>query len=41
MSYIELDKGNIKEYKVKVIYDSIVYTRKLEDHLLNFYYLIF
>ncbi len=37
---IELDKGNSKEYEVKAIRDSTVYTRELKGYLLGFYYLI-
>lgn len=37
---IKLDKGNSKKYKVEEIYDSIVYTCELKDHLLGLYYLI-
>ena len=37
---IKLDEGNSKEYKVKVIYNSMVYASELEDHLSSLYYLV-
>ena len=37
---IELDKGNSKEYEVKTICYSAVYTSKSENHVLGFYYLV-
>ena len=37
---IELDAGNSKEYEVDVIWDSALYTNKLESgHLPSVYYL--
>lgn len=33
--------GDGKEYKVKTICDSAVYTRESEDYLSGFYYLVF
>lgn len=41
MSQIELDKGTRKEYEVKAIYDSTIYTRESKSHLLGLYYLVF
>ena len=38
---IELDKGNSKEYKVEIIYNSAVYTKELEGHLKGYNYLVF
>ncbi len=32
--------GDGKEYKVEVIYDSAIYARESEDHLLGLYYLV-
>lgn len=42
MSHMKLDKGNNKEYKVKVICDSEIYAKKLDSghYLLDFYYLV-
>ena len=39
---IELDfeADNSKMYKVKAIWDSVVYVRKLEGHLPELYYLV-
>ena len=39
-SQIELDEANSEEYKIKAIYDSAVYARELESHLLGLYYLV-
>ena len=36
----EFDVGNNKEYEVKAIIDSAVYTKKAEGHLLGLYYLV-
>lgn len=41
MFQIELDEGNSKEYKIETIHNSEIYVRKLEDHLLSLYYLVF
>ena len=39
---LELDVGNesSKDYKVEVIWDSVVYVRELEEYLPGFYYLV-
>ncbi len=37
---IELNKGDRKKYKVKVICDSAVYVRESESYLPGFYYLV-
>lgn len=37
----EFDTGNNKEYKVEVIKDSAIYTKKPERHLSVLYYLVF
>lgn len=34
------EAGNSKEYKVKAIWDSIVYAREIEDHVSELYYLV-
>ena len=36
----KFNKGNDKEYKVKAIQNSAVYTKKANGHLLGLYYLI-
>ena len=38
----ELNTNNesSKEYKIEAIWDSMVYARELEGHLLGFYYLV-
>lgn len=38
---LEFDAGNNKEYKIKAIRDSTVYTKKAERYLSDLYYLIF
>ena len=40
---IEFDAGDndSKEYKIEAIWDSVVYTRESESHLLGLYYLVF
>lgn len=41
MSKLEFkNNGNGKEYKVKIISNSIVYVRKSEVHLLGYYYFV-
>lgn len=38
---IELNKGNSKEYEVKVIFDSQIFTKKSDSsYLLGLYYLV-
>lgn len=34
------NNGGSKKYKVKAIHDNAVHTSKLEDYLLDFYYLV-
>lgn len=42
MLEIEVEVGNNINYKLKTIWNGVVYARKLViGHLLNFYYLIF
>lgn len=36
----EFKIGNDKKYKIKTIQDNIVYTKKLDRHLVGLYYLI-
>ena len=36
----EFDIGDNKKYKIKVIRDIAVYTKKVERHLLGLYYLV-
>ena len=38
---LDAGDGDSKEYKVKAIYDSTVYIKKSENHLLGLYYLVF
>ena len=37
---LEFDADNSEEYKMEEIWDSAIYVRKLESHLLGLYYLI-
>ena len=38
----KLDIGkNSNEYKVKPLWNSVIYTKQLVDHLLKLYYMIF
>ena len=37
----EFDINNNKEYKIKVIRNSIIYIKKAEKHLISLYYLVF
>lgn len=37
---IKKNSGNNKVYEIKVIWDSAIYARKLEDYLPSFYYLV-
>ena len=37
---LDFEAGNSKEYKVKAIRDSKVYSRQLEGHLPKLYYLV-
>ena len=37
---LEFDKGNNKEYKIEIIWDNAVYTKKADRHLLGLYYLV-
>lgn len=41
ISKLEFDNKNGKEYKVEVIFDSMLYARESRKHLLAFYYLVF
>lgn len=43
VSQIYFDAGNNKKkkYKVKTIYNSVIYAKKSEDYLLKLYLLIF
>lgn len=36
----EFQVGNNKEYEVKTIHDSAVYTKEIDGYLLELYYLI-
>ncbi len=36
----EFESSNDKDYKIKRIWNSTVYTRKSENHLVGFYYYI-
>ena len=36
----EFKMGNHKEYEVKTIWDSIVYAKEVDRHLLGLYYLV-
>lgn len=36
---LEFEASNNKEYKIKVIQDSTVYTKKTDGHLSSLYYL--
>lgn len=41
MTQLEFEAGDNIKYKVEAIWDSVVYTRKLEaGHLPKFYYLV-
>ena len=37
---LEFDAGNSEEYKVEEIWDSAVYAKESEGHLLRLYYLV-
>ena len=37
---LDFEAGDSKKYKVEAIWDSAVYARKLEGHLLGLYYLV-
>ena len=37
---LEFNEGNIKEYKVEVIRDNIVYAKEADGHLPGLYYLV-
>lgn len=40
LSVQDLELGNNKEYKVETIWDSIIYTKKVDKYLLRLYYLV-
>ena len=37
---LDFEVNNSKEYKVEAIWESAIYAKKLEGHLIGFYYLI-
>ena len=37
---LDIDNNNSRKYKVKAIYNSAVYIKKLAGHLLGLYYLV-
>ena len=38
LTELKFDASNSKKYKVEVIWDSVVYTRKFKGHLTGLYY---
>lgn len=40
ISDLNFDIGNIKEYKVEVIWDNAIYTNKMKVYLQDLYYLV-
>ena len=40
ITVLEFGAGNHKEYKMKIIWDNVVYANEAEGHLSEFYYLV-
>lgn len=40
MNKYKVEISNNKEYKIKAIQDSILFTKKVEEHLSKLYYLV-
>lgn len=41
MIQLEFEIGNDEEYKVKKIWNSVIYAKKSDGYLLGLYYLVF